>query len=661
MYKILIDFETRSACDLKKHGAWIYSRHPSTSILCMGYIIAEKDKILISNVTSNFSDDKILSFIEKNIKQIQFVAHNAFFEQSIYYNILVKKFNWPVPDYSQWKCTMAKSMAHALPRSLDNVCQVLGLQHQKDMKGHRLMLKLSQPRKPTKTNPAIWHERPEEIAYLKEYCLSDIKAEFELENKVRDLSPYEQNVWLLDQKINMRGVYVDTELAEKSLKIIDYYLEPLDKEISDLTQGIIQSPTQASAIMKWCNQRLPENLQLEELRKETLPDYIIKNKELLPVEVLKVLEIRVKTSKTSNAKFSSFINFTDLDGRARGSLLYHGAATGRWAGSGIQPQNLPKGLTGLNTTEIIEDIKNISSSSDIEKLKEKGDLLSLLSSCIRGCIVAAPGKILLCGDYASIEARVLMFEAQETQALDIFTKGEDIYCDMATSIYNRQITKVDKDERFLGKTAILGLGYTMGREKFKITCASQGVEISDELATKVVKAYRSKYLKVVKFWKDIERAAINAIKTGQAYDVNNIRYKKIGNFLYCRLPSGRLLSYFKPSVFTAQNYFGLQDQIHYVGMNSQTNKFKPLQTYGGKLVENICQGIARDIMAHAMLNLDNQGYDVILTVHDEVVCEVDVDSDKTLDEFLKIIATPPIWAKDCPLAVEGWQGERYHK
>lgn len=652
MYKILIDFETRSICDLKKHGAWIYSRHPSTEILCMGYIIARDNEIYKTGIVDCFTINSFLEFFNKHSNKIQVIAHNAFFERCIYYNILVEKFNWPPLRLDQWKCTMAKSSAHALPRALDSLSTELNLEHKKDAKGHRLMLKMSKPRKATKKDDSLWHENVEDLKHLKDYCLADVKAEFDLDNTLRDLSPFEQEIWELDQKINFRGIYIDLDLVEKSLELIDSYLIPIDEQINKITNGFVTTIKQNIKLMNWCNSYLPINKHLKDLSKTTLPKYLIDNDSVLPENVKKVLTLRLQAAKTSTAKFSSIQCFTDDDNRIRGSLLYHGAATGRWAGSGIQPQNLPKGITGLDTDIIIEKIKT---NQDLTK---DGDPLALLSSCIRGCIRAAPGKILYCGDYASIEARILFFEAQEENALNIFRNNEDIYCDQASTTYNRSITKKDKDERFLGKQAILGLGYGMGIPKFKATCASYGVEISDELAKKVVDSYRNKYLKVKKLWRDIEDAAKNAIFTGRPCDVNNIRYKKVGKFLYCRLPSGRLLSYFKPRIVS--NQFG-GDSLQYKGVNSLTKKFEYLNTYGGKLVENICQAISRDMMAQAMLNLENSGYPVILTVHDEILCEVDQNSDKTLKEFLEILATPPIWAIDCPLAVEGWEGERYHK
>jgi DNA polymerase bacteriophage-type len=292
------------------------------------------------------------------------------------------------------------------------------------------------------------------------------------------------------------------------------------------------------------------------------------------------------------------------------------------------------------------------------------DTLSLLSQALRGAIIAPPGKLLFVADYASIEARVLLWCARDEDGLELFRKGADLYCDMASYIYKRTITKNDIVERALGKIAILGLGYQMGAAKFFATCMAAGIIITEELAQQVVNAYREKYWRVKQYWYDQETAAGEATfdKEGTEYECYPVKWVKEGRFLYCNLPSGRRLAYPDAAIKLVSTSWGARkNTLTYMGVNALSRKWMRQTSYGGQLVENIVQAISRDIMAEAMLRCEESRiYSPILSVHDELIAEGHKDHGN-IHEFVKLVGQTPEWCAGCPVAAEGWSGGRYRK
>jgi DNA polymerase bacteriophage-type len=293
------------------------------------------------------------------------------------------------------------------------------------------------------------------------------------------------------------------------------------------------------------------------------------------------------------------------------------------------------------------------------------DTLSLLSQSLRGAIVAPPGKLLFVADYASIEARVLLWCAQDHEGLQKFRDGVDLYVDMASAIYKQPVSKEkDPEKRQLGKIAILGLGYQMGAPKFHATCANQGIHITEELAQQTVDAYRAKYFRVKQLWYDQETAAGEATydKEGTEYECYPCMWVKEGRFLYCRLPSGRRLAYPDPAIKTITTSWGARkNALTYMGVNATTRKWHRQNSYGGLLVENIVQAISRDIMGEAMLRCEESRiYSPILSVHDELIAEGNAHHGN-VEEFVALVGQCPTWAPGCPVAAEGWAGTRYRK
>ncbi len=656
---ITIDFETRSECNLKATGAWLYSQHPTTEVMCCAYKAGSAPAKLLTPNTFYIHQRGNSQPWEEYFK---FEAHNAGFERAIYKNVMCKKHNWPEIPLDRWSCSAAKAASHGLPRSLDGASKAMNLSTQKDMTGHRLMLKLSKPRpKWKKTGEGEkWFEDPEELEKLYSYCKNDVETEYALSKALPALSAFEKKIWSMDQTINEQGISCDLELVRAAIKMISLLDGDAKDEIWDLTDGEITSLGQVAEIPKYLKKKY--NVEIDNLQADTVEEFL--QKENLNADVKRILELRQLNARASTKKYLATLNRSNKEGRIKDTLLYHGAHTGRWTGVGIQPHNyfIPV-FDRLSIEEIaIPAIKK----GDTEELEFNfGSPMDALASSLRASLTARKDKILIGADYSAIEARVLLWLVDDTEALKIISSGGDIYKDMASRIYKTPVDQVTKKQRDLGKRAILGLGYQMGAPKFKKTCWEQGkVDIELTFAKKVVDLYRTRYSAIKEFWYAMQEIAILATKrkSNSHYDYRHadfndkdIAFSYDKTFLYCHLPSGRKLSYKDPEL-----YIGKFDNVslRYWGVDSVTKKWNRINTYGGKLVENIVQAIARDIMAYGMVQASENGYPIILTVHDEIISEV---KDGSVDEFVELITSIPSWAEGCPIEAEGWKGFRYRK
>jgi DNA polymerase len=662
----VLDFETRSRADLKKVGAWEYARHESTRVLCVGYRFgtrAELAKPGRAKVWSAFKGEpvpmELLDCLRE--KSVKLVAHNAFFEQVITRFVFPRAINgmdatalFSLP-HSRWICTASMARALALPGRLAEGCAALNLPVQKDMEGHRLMLKLSKPRKATKHNAAEWHDEPKDHARLAEYCRTDVEAEVALFLKIPGLSDNERKVWLLDQKINARGFLVDRPAVQKVLHMIAEESRALEQKTFELTGGAVKTTNQRAATLAWLE---GQGLALPDLRAKTVGDALASG--LASGKARELLEVRQAASKTSTAKYAAFEMRSRTDGRVRDNLVYHTASTGRFGGAGVQPQNFPRGT--IEDTDLAADVL-ADPATDLELVRLLyGRPLDVFSSCLRAMIKASPGREFVGGDYAGIEARVLFWIAGHEQGLTAFREERDLYVEMAAEIFDAALDSITKSQRFLGKSAILGCGFGMGKKKFFETCRSQGQEIEPELAERAVKAYRAAHWPVVRTWALIERAAIEAVRQrGRSFKICKTRWFVEGDFLYCELPSGRRLAYYKPSLRMKPTPWGEKRPVLYSwALNPKTRKWEEEGTYGGKLVENVVQAIARDLMCDAMLRAEAAECPVVLTVHDELLTEPDAGR-MSVEEFEALMAKTPVWADGLPVKVEGWKGLRYKK
>lgn len=667
---VLLDFETRSMADLKKTGGFRYAEDTSTDILCVGIKVfrgGDTSNIMITrkDITERNSTFDLLGSLVSEVVTAggSFVAHNAQFERAIWYNVLVKKYGLPdISDPKYWYCTAAASRSLGLPGKLENVCQVLNLPVEKDLQGKRIMMSLSRPQKKIDPETGSWFREPEKYPELFErtyqYCMVDVEAEFNLLNKITPLSAKEKAVWDLDQIINTRGIRIDVPAVNGAVKIMDSYAKSLLEKIPVLSEGKLEKVSSRNKVMEYFNEK---GFPLTGYTKTHINAAL--SNPALPDNLRELLEIRQSQGKTSTAKCYAMQQSYSTGGRVRDTLLYHGAATGRWAGRLVQFQNMPR--TPLKNAATVAQTL---ATGDLDYFDFMyGSPLKVISSALRSFIIPSDGRKLIVADFAAIEARVLAWYAKQKDLVASFFNGDDVYKTMASVIYGKPVEEINKDERFLGKTAILGCGYGMGPAKFKITCANQGVIIEDSLADKTVKAYRSKYENIRNLWYRTTDDAINAILYARGDDIEiepGNPFTVEGDFLVCRLPSGRKLHYFKPELedldLPDDEKWKCPYELSYAGIDSQSKskKWGRVRTYGGKLVENIIQATSRDLMCNAMFECEKLG-EVVLTVHDEIV--VEVKPEITVDQIITAMTTKPSWATNIPLSAEGWEGDRYGK
>jgi DNA polymerase len=641
---LYIDYETRSRCDLRKHGAWNYSLDPSTQVLCMAHKI---DDMPIGLWQPFLGDNPYMMPAEVfhhvcNGGLIE--AHNAFFEYVIWHHVL----NWPAVPIERWRCSAALAASQGLPRSLAGAALGAGLAVEKDQEGHRLMLKMCKPRKPTKNDKREWFESREDLIRLGQYCEQDVATEYALSQKLGSLSDFEQRVWHLDMKINTRGVQCDVEACKGAVSMLSQLAQQGKREIEELTEGAVKSPGQVVKLCDWLQQ---QGVEIADLRAATVKECL--KGTVLPDKARRALEIRQANSKSSTKKYQAMIDRAAADGRIRSLLLYWGALTGRWAGAGIQIQNFPSGnLEHETVVGLIEAIRE----EDLEYLKVFGEPNDVLSSCLRAMLIAKPGHNLIDFDYASIEARILLWLADDQRALDIFRRKECIYKDMAATIYSVIPDKITKAQRKLGKVAVLGLGYGMGDEKFQMTCKKFGIDIDLPFASRIVAAYREKYPRVKQLWRDMNTIALRAVREGVPGRVGHLHISMRDGNMIMLLPSGREIIYRKPFITLEPAPW---DELQIIERLNYISPRGPVGTYGAKLIENGTQGAARDMLAYAMLEIDGEGHDIVLSVHDEAAAEV--AEGVTLEMILKILERKDEWAEGIPIDSEGWIGKRFRK
>jgi|TARA_R100000501_G_C2623122_1_gene116272 DNA polymerase len=576
-------------------------------------------------------------------------AHNIFFELCIWNNVGRKKYGFPLLNRENTRCSAAKAASCSLPRSLEGAGKALNLSTTKDESGKLIMLQMSKPRTPTKNNPSIWYNDQARFDALFGYCKKDVEAEHALSSHLGPLDKSESDLFKLDTKINLRGINIDIKTVNRVIFLIEEYTKLQNKKVEEITGGYLVNTTQIAKSIEWI---LKQGIEVLDLTKDTVSALL--EEEEIPKQVKAFLKIRQQLSQTSTKKYESLLEITDTDSRARGLLMYHGASTGRWSGKHFQPHNLPRG-TIKDVENAIDAINNL----DLEDICYLyGDFMGCISSCLRSMMTAKEGHNLFVADYSSIEARVLVWLCRDEKAIKLFEEDKDLYVDMASTIYKTE--KVTKEQRSLGKQAILGLGYGMGSEKFKDTCSKVGVEITKEFSDKVVQTYRNKYDKVKSLWYKIEEKAKKAITTKHPQSLFGITFLFENGNLLCTLPSGRKLTYNQASVKSSSTPWGEKKQIYFMGVNSITKKWEEQTTYGGKLVENIVQAIARDLLAHALTKCEENNYPVIMHVHDEIISEVK-EGFVSIDEFESLMCDKPSWAKGLPLKSEGWVGKRYRK
>jgi DNA polymerase len=653
---IHLDFETFSEQDISSGGAWKYSTHPSTEILCMAFAI-DDEPVELWTPDNGYDLGKLFALISEGAL---IEAHNAFFERCIWQNVAVSKLGFPQVNSSQWRCSAARVASIALPRSLKNAAAVLGCINQKDTEGGSTMLKLCKPKNATKKDPSTRYskaEYPEMYETLYAYCKQDVETEREITKLTRPLIEFEQELWLLDQEINARGVPIDKEAVEIAFNLgLEFTRTALDR-VTTLTNGVVGSFRQVGACVKWAKE---QGYELESFGKEYLENKMKDSS--MPANVRELINIRQQSAKTSTAKYEAMLGCISEDNRIRDNYMYHGASTGRWSGKNVQFQNLPRGK--IKDMDTAVDMLKLGSSEMIEACYDTG-IMDFLSSAIRGMIVAPEGKQLYVADYASIEARGVAWISGQDDLLNDFRSGGKIYEKQAAFTYGKPIEEIGKEsiERQVGKTLVLACGYGMGASKFQMTCASQKIELDLDFCEKAVKSYRGKNPMIVSQWYAQENAAMLAVRTGRPIPEGKVTWFVHGDFLYCKLPSKRCLAYYKPNIKESTTSWGsVKEQLHITGEKTvETRKvWCEYSVYGGLLVENIVQAISRDLVAYGMIAVQKTGYDVIMHAHDELIAEAPLGFG-SIEEYEHLMCSTPEWAEGFPIKSEGWVGKRYKK
>ena len=648
MQKISIDIETFSDIDLIKCGVYKYADSPAFEILLFAYSIDDGEIHIVDLVRGEELPDEITEAIKSDT--VIKTAFNAQFERVC----LSKYLGLPEGEYlnpQSWYCTAVQAAELSLPASLADVGAALGLERQKMTEGKNLIKYFCVPCKSTKSNGSRtrnmpWNA-PEKWTLFKEYCKRDVDVERQIAKKLDmyPISESEHRLYVLDQNINDRGVLVDLELARQAIKLNSIQTAVATEQAYTLTG--LENPNSVAQLKAW----LTENgVEIESLSKKAVAALADET----DGDIQEMLHLRLLMSKTSVKKYEAVMRSVCRDNRVRGMMRFCGASrTGRWSGNILQPQNLPQ-----NHLPDLTLARDIVKDGDFEMLDMTfGNVPNVLSELIRTVLISKPNHRFIVADFSAIEARVLSWLAGEQWRLDTFRNGGDIYCASASQMFRVPVEKhgVNGHLRQKGKISELACGYggSVGALK-NMGAVEMGVP-EDELQG-LINDWRNANPHIVKLWTEVGNAAMKAIKEKTIVSLGKLVFMYERGILFIRLPSGRRLSYIKPRIGT--NRFG-GDSITYMGVGA-SKKWERLETFGGKLVENIVQAIARDLLSSAMMNVANAGYDIVFHVHDEIIAEVP-DGQGSVDEMCMLMSINPDWADGIPLSADGYECEYYRK
>lgn len=695
-----IDIETYSDVDLKTGGVYKYVESPNFEILLFAVSIDGADPVVYDLAQDEFSIDHIIvaALTDPNVTK---TAHNAAFER-----VCIAKYFSVVLPPEQWECTMVKSAMVGLPMALDAVAKALKLDEVKNADGKALIRYFCMPCKPTKANGERTRNLPthdlEKWARFCEYCRQDVVVEQLIRETVKffEIPVMEQQLWALDQKINDTGVMLDPVFVLHAIAQDIAYKERLTEEALKITQ--LDNPNSPAQLKAWLTEETGD--EVTSLKKADVTGML---KGLQSDTAKRVLEIRQEMSKTSVKKYAAMRNVIGIDNRVRGLFQYYGAGrTGRWAGRLLQPHNFPK-----NNMKLLDVARQLVVADDLEMLEAIfGNVPDVLSQLIRTALVAGPGNRFIVADFKAIEAVVIAWLAGERWRMDVFRTHGRIYeasaakmfkVDINSITYKTEDGKTHKGENYdlraKGKIAELALGY-QGAVAALLKMGALEMGLIEEELPRIVKMWRNENKMIVQFWKDAEDAVIRAVQGETVTIQYGIKFFCSNDVLFIQLPSGRRLSYMRPRIKTEMFVFVefleavgkykvgqkayialVAAQVHrtknrakitsdpienhsvtYEGMNQTTKKWESQDTYGGKIVENIVQAVARDCLGVALLRIDAAGYKIVMHVHDEIVNEVPVGTGSA-EEIDKLMSEPIPWAPGLPLSADSYETEYYKK
>lgn len=716
MEKAHIDFETRSRTDLRKSGVYRYAEDPTTGVWGFAWQLGNGEV----NQWRPGSPDPIplLNHIAAGGLT---AAHNASFERIVWNCVLRKQMShWPLLTIQQQDCTMSRAAAVSHPQDLSTLGRALNSTHQKDNLGHALMMKMARPRRFNPDGSIQWWGEIENVDRLMQYCMQDIRAEVEVDEKLPPLTAYERRVWELDQTINDRGIYIDLTAVQKCVTLVELAKKSADSEMRRLTDRHVPKCTTDNKIIEWIQSR---GIECTTVKKSEQDDLIFLANLKGDKVVKDVIELRADSKKTSTAKYLAMTQCVCADGRIRGLLNYHGAGPGRWAGRLVQPQNFPRvdyDQEG-HVFEWLADLLNSERTPQevfdlmVAVHGESGEdaPLRLLSRALRSVITAAPGNKLVGGDFSNIEGRISAWFADESWKLEAFRKydqgtGTDLYVLAYMKSFGVEEKTVDKAKRQIGKVQELALGFQGGvgayidmgvtygvnpydlSEPVRLASSAHqwdstemlyesakdknGLQAKEWTALRIlVDNWRAAHPNIVQSWWDLQDAAIEAV-AAPGFIIKTlggkISYYSDGRCLWCVLPSGRMICYAAPQIkqeyveyvdkTTGEKKQRLRRKVTFWGFKK--GQWCELSLYGGLQFENVVQGTARCVMVDRMFAAEERGYPLILTVHDELLAEVQASRlDLNQKDFQNIMSVVPSFVMGLPLAAKAWEDKRYVK
>ena len=643
--RLLIDLETYSSAEIGKTGAFKYVEAPDFEILLLAYAWDDGPVRVLDLLDPSGRDelpDIVAGILDHDTVK---VAHNSAFERAC----LTRHLGHDLPP-EEWEDTMILAAMNGLPLSLDAAGAALELQDQKIKEGTALISYFCKPCKPTIANGGRTRNLPEHAPdkweRFKTYCKRDVEVEQAIYQRLRSfpVTDFERKVWALDARINERGVMIDTDLVASAIAVDEAFTTEHMAEMQKLTG--LENPNSVAQLKDWLE---TVGMSVDSLNKATVKDL---QDRATDATTRRVLQLRQQLGKTSTTKYAAMQSAVCADRRVRGLLQYYGAGrTGRWAGRLVQVQNLPQ-----NHLDQIGTVRELVKQRDLETLELSFDSVpDVLSQLIRTAFVAKEGHIFHVADYSAIEARVIAYLAGEKWRMDVFRNGGDIYCSSASAMFKVPVVKhgVNGHLRQKGKIAELACGYGGGVGALKAFGADK-MGLTEEEMQDIVTQWRAASPTIPKFWRDVESVAIRAINNpGRTATVPcGVKYRMDDDALRCRLPSGRVLSYWGARLDT-------DGSICFMGQNQTTRKWEKTSTWGGKLVENIVQAYARDCLAVAMVRLAAEGWKICFHVHDEVIIEAPIGT--SWEQVAEVMGRPIDWAPGLLLRGDGYSTPFYMK
>jgi DNA polymerase len=683
---LYVDLETRSAVNLKTVGVYVYA--PACRIMLNSWAVDDGPVQVDETCTPKFWDAYVAAD--------RIIAHNAEFDRTVLQAV------WPKIDirFDHWYCTMAQARRHGLPGGLDKLCDVLKVPADRaKMKDSRALLMMFC--KPNKDG--TWNTKATHLAEWKRFMSYgglDVEAMREVHRRCPTWNDdYERPIWLADQRINARGFAVDVQFATAAVACLKGAAEETDRAVADATGGEVDSARRVDALLGHI--LFDHGVDLPDLKAETIERRL--KDDNLPDPVRELLALRQQSARTSTSKYSTLLRCVSADHRLRGGFTYSGAMrTQRWAGNRFQPHNMPRPVVGKLRGKALKDEIRLSIGAvkaGVYDLVGTYPLPEVLASAVRGCVVASKGTMLTVGDYANVEGRGLAWLAGEQWKLDAFRSydegtGPDLYKVAFAEAFGIPVDEVDDgQERQIGKVLELMLGYRGGVGAFVTGAATYKVDLATLPRTAwprvpadvqleaqkmwhwavrenktlgldaavfmtcdaLKRLWRRRHPKIVRFWSAIEEAFAAACE-GRTTQVGKLRVDKVKAWVRIRLPSGRFLSYpgaARMAERLTDHELASSGHLSYLGQNPYTKQWSRIGTYGGKLAENVTQGLCRDLLAESLVRCEDDNVDAVLHAHDEVVTEGEED--------LVTIMTSAKWTGGLPLAVSTFRTDRYHK